>query len=220
MRPGLSASSAVCLVAAFLAAMGWCRIDWAQDVQLPRSRQGNRTVPILLLSRTDIQNELSLSPEVAAAAKTLAGELRRKASALHGKTGAGILMARRAIDDQQTQWLNKNLSQTQLDRLHQIDLQWEGPAAFVSRPIIADYLKLSTQQRREIAHIVADRADRSKQPQTPQISEAAFVQLILTKLSDEQRKQWRSLQGNPFQFQTDPRVEDARLSPAAAEKSN
>jgi len=220
MRPGLSASSSVWIIAAFLAAVGWCRTDWAQDVHLPRSRQGSRTAPILLLTRADIRNELALSPEVAAAAKSLAGELQRKASALHGKTGAGILTARRAIDDQQTQWLNKNLSQAQLDRLHQLDLQWEGPAAFVSRPIIADYLKLSPQQIQGIAEIVADRAGRSKPPQTPQLSEAAFVQLVLTKLSDEQRNQWQSLQGRPFQFQADPRIEDARLSPAAAEKSN
>jgi hypothetical protein len=217
MRPGLSASSAVCSVVIFLGAMDWCRMVWAQDVHLPRSRQGSRTAPILLLSRADIQNELALSPELAAAATSLAGELQRKASALHGKTGAGILMARRAIDDQQTQWLNKNLSPSQLDRLHQLDLQWEGPLAFLSRPIIADYLKLTPPQRQAIAQTAADRA-RRKHVSMPEDSEAAFAQLLLAHLVDEQRRQWQSLQGKPFQFQADPRVEDAAISPIAAEK--
>jgi hypothetical protein len=201
-----------------MAAFGWCRIDRAQDVHLPRSRQGSRTAPILLLSRTDIQRELALSPELAAAATSLAGELRHKAASLHGKTGSGILTARRAIDDQQTQWLNKNLSQSQLDRLHQLDLQWEGPLAILSRPIIADYLKLTPPQRQAIAQTAADRVARREQVQLPQDAEAGFAQLVLANLSDEQRNQWQALQGKPFHFQADPRTEDAQLSPTAAEK--
>jgi hypothetical protein len=220
MRPGLSASSAVWSAAVFLAAMGWCRVDRAQDVRLPRSRQGSRTAPILLLTRTDVQNELALSPERVAAARSLANELRREALALHGKTGDGILMARRAIDDRQTQWLNKNLSPSQLDRLHQLDLQWEGPVAFLSRPIIADYMRLAPEQRQAIAQVVADRAARHKQAQTPQESEDAFAELILAKLTDVQRARWFALQGKPFRFQADPRVEDSQLTPTAAGKPN
>lgn len=216
MRPGLKLSSTVYIAGVFLAAVGWCRTDWAQDVQVRRSRQGHRTAPILLLSRADIQQELKLSPEQVGAARSFAGELRRKARALQGKSGDGVLAARRSIDDQQTQWLTKNLTAPQLDRLHQLDLQWEGPVAVQSRPIIADYLKLSPEQRQKIDHLISDHdAHRGDAPAYQEV-EDAFQNRILAVLSDEQRSQWKTLEGKPFRFQGDARVGDAQTAQAGA----
>ncbi|ODT98823.1 MAG: hypothetical protein ABS79_05285 [Planctomycetes bacterium SCN 63-9] len=159
---------------------------------------------ILLLTRPEIQQELQLTPKLISEAKTLGSELQRRATALHGQSGPGVLTARRVIDEHQTQWLSEHLSPTQLERLQQLDLQWEGPTACVSRPIIADYLRLSAEQRASITQLIANRESIRKQQGRPAETEEAFARSILHKLSRPQQEQWNELQGRPIRFLADP----------------
>jgi hypothetical protein len=171
-----------------------------------------RTAPILLLSRSDIQKELSLSPELVVEARALAVVLQRKALALHGQTGSGLLVARRAIDDEQARWLNQKLSRPQLERLHQLDLQWEGPAALASRPIIADALDLTPEQRTAIAQAIADNVGLQKPDfQSRQVG-AERSRRILEILSPQQRERWSVLQGIPFEFEADLRTSSTKIN--------
>jgi hypothetical protein len=203
MRQGWSPTSTLRSVVLTLLFLSWFQIGLAQEIQLPLSRRGTRTAPILLLSRSDIQRELALSPEFVAQAKTFAGALQRKAAALRGQTGAGLLVARRAIDDEQARWLNQNLSQPQLERLHQLDLQWEGPAALASRPIIAEAMDLTPEQRTSVAKIIADHLNHPTGDSSRRDLEAALSRKVFEILSPRQRERWSALQGTPFQFEAE-----------------
>ena len=120
----------------------------AGEWSLPDSRMGIRTAPLLLLTRPDVQADVGLEPSQADALHKTINELSQRAQALRGKTGGEVVAERRAIDDAQAQWLTTNLSEQQLRRLSQIDLQWEGSSALVSRPSVADMLKLNVRQVR------------------------------------------------------------------------
>ena len=179
----------------------------AQEIQVPESRRGIRTAPILLLCRPEIQKELALTPEVASEAKALASGLQRKATALHGKTGPGVQFERRTIDQEQTEWLNKTLTAQQLDRLLQLDLQWEGTGAFISRPMIAEYLSITPKQAETIKRLYKSRVKQ-------QISQAESDQIqarILTQLSEQQRDQWNALLGKPFRFDAGSPTQDSQV---------
>ena len=90
---------------------------------------GIRTAPILLLSRPDVQADLKLEETKVTSVQKLIEELTQRGQALRGQTGATAVAGRKAIDDAQREWLTTNLSEEQLTRLTQIDLQWEGPSA-------------------------------------------------------------------------------------------
>jgi len=212
MRRRISAIQALRAFTFCLLLLGWCGTDWAQEIRVPESRKGIRTAPILLLCREEIQAELGLRPEVIAQAKSMASDLHRRAAFLHGKTGSGVLTARRIIDEEQTRWLNKNLSAAQLDRLHQLDLQWEGPTAFVSRPIIAEYLNITPQQRESIAKSINLMKNQTNPTQSPPDSEDRFSDQALALLTDPQRDQWKALLGKPFAFRRDSPSQDAQIS--------
>ncbi len=99
----------------------------AEGEPLPDNRLGIRTAPLLLLSRRDVQTDLQLSPPQAEAAEVAIRDLYVKANGLRGLKGDKVIAERRAIDEQQRQWIETNLSETQRKRIVQIDLQWEGP---------------------------------------------------------------------------------------------
>jgi hypothetical protein len=168
----------------------------AQEGQYPASRLGVRTAPLLLLSRPDVRAEVGLTAEQATSAARTLDELHARAEALRGKTGPDVLAARRAIDETQQHWLETQLKPEQRTRLIQIDLQWEGPAALVMRPGVADTLGLSVEQRSRLAKAVADHKKRS--PEAQQADARALAQQALTMLTPEQRDQWKNLLGRPF----------------------
>jgi hypothetical protein len=170
---------------------GWC---------LPDDRFGIRTAPLLLLSRPDVQVDLRLERPQILGTQTTINELTRRALTLRGKKGAAVVAERRAIDETQLQWLSNNLTGNQLERLRQIELQWEGIPAMLSRPMVASYLELIPDQQRTLAHIIAERNRvRAQGRSSPQI-EQSFEQKALAVLSNDQQEQWNDLLGSPFRF--------------------
>ncbi len=167
---------------------------------LPDDRHGVRTAPLLLLSRPDVRADLKLDRAQILGAQNMINELTRRASALRGKTGAAVIAERRAIDEAQLDWLGKNLTGKQLQRLRQIELQWEGPAAMLSRPSVADHLRLTSEQRQRLARIVSGHAATRKRGQAPPLDDQALQQQVRLVLSPAQHGMWELLVGTPVRF--------------------
>ena len=131
---------------------------WAADgpAPLPDNRLGIRTAPLLLLSRADVRADVGLDAAQAADSERALAELYLQAAALRGKRGPEARVTQRAVDDAAKLWLETKLSDAQRKRLIEIDLQWEGPAALVSRPVLADHLHLTADQRTRLAEAIAE----------------------------------------------------------------
>ncbi len=172
----------------------------ANDWYLPDNRLGIRTAPLLLLSRPDIQADLRMERTQILGSQNTINELTRRALALRGKTGAAVLVERRAIDQAQLEWLSMNLTGNQLERLRQIELQWEGESAMLSRPMVATYLKLTAEQQQTMARLIAERNQLRTQGRSSQQSDQTYRQKILAMLSPGQQELWNNLLGMPFRF--------------------
>jgi hypothetical protein len=164
-------------------------------------RLGTRTVPIFLLMRSDVQADLKLDPAQVAEARRTASELYYKARALRGQTGAALIAARRAIDSEESVWLSRHLSDIQYKRLQQIDLQWEGVAAMLNRPFVAEYLGLSKEQVQALARYIATQKPSGTGPVrwTP-VDHERLARQAITVLSDSQKHLWHNLLGPACQF--------------------
>lgn len=170
----------------------------SESEPLPDSRLGIRTAPLLLLSRRDVQADLQLSRTQIEEAEAAIRDLYVKASALRGLTGDKALVARRAIDEQQRQWIDTNLSETQRTRIIQIDLQWEGPTALVSRPAVAEMLELTAEQVEALKKAVAESMQRRAQGNKSNEVEGNLARQTLTILTETQRTRWKAMLGRPF----------------------
>lgn len=214
MRHGLTrfracqARTAVVLGVGILAsALGPCRADeWI----LPDSRLGVRTAPILLLSRPDVQADLKLTTSQVLSAQRAIRSLYERAAALKGQPDSEVIAARRAIDEAQQRWLDAQINDDQRARLFQIDLQWEGPSAVISRPWLATHLGLSTDQRQALSQAVA-RLETQRNSSTPGQAggppdEQALAEEVLSILTPEQRRNWKELLGRPLAIQAVPAV--------------
>jgi hypothetical protein len=168
------------------------------DAPLPDSRLGIRTVPLLLLSRPDVRADLGLNPEQSAQALRAISELHAKAAALRGKTGSEAIAARRAIDEEQRRRLEAMLSPEQQDRLVQIDLQWEGPSALISRKMVAESLNLDDRQRATLAQAISDCNRRRAQVAGGAGEERQLAEQALAILTEPQRARWRAMLGRPL----------------------
>jgi len=166
---------------------------------LPDNRLGVRTAPLLLLSRPDVQSDLQLDHEQVRAAYVAINELTARASSLRGKSGATVISERRAIDAAQLEWLGTHLSGNQLERLRQVELQWEGVSAMLSRPMVAEYLRLTPDQRQGLARMISERNVRKRAPSAP-ADDRIFAAKAHEMLSKEQQELWKNLLGTPIQF--------------------
>lgn len=167
---------------------------------LPDNRVGIRTAPLLLLSRPDIQADLQLERSQILGARNAIEDLTRRGMALRGKTGTGVIAERRKIDEAELEWLGKNLTGKQLIRLRQIEFQWEGAGAILSHPRVADYLKLTPEQRQSLAGIISQRHAIRTRGGAAASDEPAFNQKVQTVLSEAQRELWANLLGAPVRF--------------------
>ncbi len=167
---------------------------------LPDDRLGIRTAPLLLLSRPDVQVDLRLERSQILGTQNIINELTRRALTLRGKTGATVIAERRAIDEAQLDWLSNNLTGNQLARLTQIELQWEGIPAMLSRPTVAGYLKLTAEQQQSLARIIAERNRLRSQGRTAPAVEQRLNQKALSVLSSNQQQLWTNLLGTPCRF--------------------
>ena len=169
---------------------------------LPDASRGHRVAPILLLSRPEIQAELRLKPDQAAAAARVIADARRKAAQLKGRTDQAAVELRRGVDEEQRAWLETKLTEDQVGRLGEIDLQWEGPAALADRPALAESLSLSADQKAAVARAFDDlkkhRARGADHERDPVAVERHFAQQVYATLTDGQRKRWEKMLGHPL----------------------
>jgi hypothetical protein len=158
-------------------------------------------MPLLLLTRHDVQVDLGLNSELASEANRASAELHRKALGLRGRTGPAVLAARRAIDEEQTNWLNAHLTAPgQLQRLGQIELQWEGPSAMISRPIVAEYLNLTPDQQKKAAAYAAEQKAQRAQAAWTYADHLRLMHKAVSVLSETQKNRWIRLVGRPCRF--------------------
>lgn len=174
-----------------------------QAFSLSNDRLGTRTAPLLLLTRPEIQADLKLTPEQVASANAAVAELHQRAEGLRGLgNGQEAAVARRAIDEAQQGWLAGNLSEEQQSRLLQIDLQWEGPSALVSRASIVEVVGLDNRQIAALkARLIASRDDPATQG-NPLARARAQLQHVQEILDQNQQSRWLSLLGRPLTFAT------------------
>jgi len=162
---------------------------------LPDESRGHRVAPLLLLSRPDVRDDLRIPAAMADEIDRAIDDLHRKAAALKGKSGEAALEGRRAVDEGEKLWLESHLAPDQVDRLSQLDLRWEGPAALATRPSVAEALSLSGEQRAALARAVAD---RKVHPEKAREAEDRLAALAISALSDGQKSRWVQMLGRPF----------------------
>jgi hypothetical protein len=164
------------------------------------NRLGLRIQPIFLLTRVDVQTDLSLLPDQIADANRVGAELYRKAQLLRGKKGPAVDEERRKIDYELTRWLVERLTVLQFERLREIDLQWEGASAMV-RPIEAEYLGLSLEQQKKVRQYLEESFEQRERG-APWTASDHFElnRRAVALLSDNQKERWADLLGKPCQF--------------------
>ena len=114
---------------------------------LPDSRLGHRTTPLLLLSRPDVRADLELTADQTESARRAIRNFYVQAMPLRGKPNTPeTIRERRVVDDAAFGWIDSRLTPEQKLRLVQIDLQWEGPSALLSRSALTRDLHLSVEQ--------------------------------------------------------------------------
>lgn len=166
------------------------------DKGLPDGMLGSRVAPLLLLTRPDVQADLGLTPEqVESAGKTLA-ELRAQGLQIRGqKNTPEVVARRRAIDEVQWQWIAAQLTEAQRERLNQIDLQWEGPAALI-RPSVVDLLAMDDAQRGRLQRLIA--AEQARPDRGRPGAQAALFQKLVAELTPDQWARWKVMLGPSF----------------------
>jgi len=165
---------------------------------LPDESRGSRVASLLLLSRPDIRAELHLNADQTAGAERAIAESHRKAAALRGRTDPAAKALRRSIDESQWTWIEFHLADDQRERLEQLDLGWEGPAALATRPEVAKRLALTPDQSAALARALADRNARRAKARDTAAIDAEFATRALTVLSDAQKQKWETMLGPPF----------------------
>jgi hypothetical protein len=181
--------------------------------QLTDDRLGIRTAPLLLLSRPDVRAELRLNDAQSVEADKALSELYEQAQALRGQRGPDADNRKRAIDLAGEQWLESKLSETQRKRFSQIELQWEGPSALIHRPVIADALGLSNEQRAGLSEAIAVRDRQRGLGADLWECERRLFEQTRALLTSEQRQRWRAMLGPPFAFSRhtgDPQPQSSR----------
>ncbi|MFM1802597.1 MAG: hypothetical protein RJA81_1949 [Planctomycetota bacterium] len=162
--------------------------------QLPDDRRGVRTAPILLMSRDDVADDLGLTPEQRAKTWEMIGRLGNKAAELKGRKDDEALKLRREIDQMQLDWLKTELNGQQLSRLTQIDLQWEGPSAILSRPQVSEAMHLTADQKTRISTILQN-AQKITVARPLDETLADLTRQVFATLDETQQQAWRSLTG-------------------------
>lgn len=96
--------------------------------------------------------------------------------------------------------LKKILSEAQFNRFQQIDLQVQGPRAFMS-PRLIEGLEISKEQGENIREILeANRPQPGQQMGDPDAQRAKVVEKILASLNNNQRATYKRMVGAPFKL--------------------
>jgi len=211
---------------------------WAQEKTAPEKKgpgplgfpgMGNMAAGDLLWGMEAVQKELGLSDDQQAKVKDLLGEARDQLRSAVGNFNFQELLklsqedrekrlgearkkaeaARKTAEDK----LAKILDGKQLERLGQIRLQREGPAA-LARPKIAEQLGLNDEQKAKIKQIMAGRQPLvapagNEKPSPDQIRDfisrlqerrSKLQSDLLAVLTDQQKAKWAEMKGKEFKF--------------------
>jgi hypothetical protein len=187
------------LAAALLGAGGGPEALPASGVTVLDERFGMPIAPIYLLLRPDVQLDLQLNQRQVAGARELVARLIERGLNLKHKAGPAAMAERRAIDETMAGWLRHELSEAQLERLTQINLQWEGVSS-LRRSAVAEYLVLGEAQRLKIDRVLAERDRRRVAGGLAPGELDKFSREALAILTPPQRGQWDSLLGPPCRF--------------------
>lgn len=170
------------------------------EASLPDSALGRAIHPLLLLSRPDVRSDLKLDAGQDASARRAIRSFYGQAYALRGKpNSAETVRARREVDEAASGWIDSQLSPEQRTRLVQVHLQWEGPSALVKRPIVAETLRLSAEQKANLAQALQRRDAAHGRGEAD--SDGVLAQAALRCLNESQRDTWKQMMGRPFERQ-------------------
>ena len=141
--------------------------------QLPDDRMGVRTAPILLLSRDDVARDIGLTSDQRQKTWEKIADLGRRATDLKGR------------------------NDKEVNVLTQIDLQWEGPSAILSRPQVAEALHLTADQKSKIQAIFKD-VPKQSADMPPSLAKVDLTKRVFRELDETQQQSWRALTGPEF----------------------
>jgi type 1 glutamine amidotransferase len=184
-------------------------VAWTQT---PGGRFQRGPSAAMLVRQETVQKELKLSTDQLKKAEELSEKMREKTQ--------GVLALEEPERGQKLQALNQEndkalagiLTPEQAKRLKQIVYQQQGTSALAT-PDVAKALGFSDEQRKRIADISAETGRKARelvQPGAPpdqatrvkmEALRKAGSEQILAILTDDQRKAWKDLQGEPFKGQ-------------------
>lgn len=197
MRQGVMRTRVEALI--ILLMLGLALPAFGGKYQLTEERLGSRTAPLLLLTRADVQADLALTAEQITASEQAIDELYSQAETLRGRGNAPeVVAARKAIDESQSRWFVTWLQPSQRTRLLQIDLQWEGPAALVTRPTLIEELDLKPDQIQAIQAALKAVPGPGGDARARSEAEHRLAERALTTLTADQRERWKAMLGTPF----------------------
>ncbi len=134
--------------------------------------------------------------------------------------------ARKEIDEAESGWMRTHLTPEQHERLGQIDLQWEGVSALLTRPVVADYLGLTAGQQDQVSRLYSEaKKGRSKQRSWTYEEHLEITRKAIAILDDKQKHLWAKVLGRPCQFVIESAQPDAartgvRAQPAETRPHN
>jgi len=182
--------------------------------------RGGPMMMLFLLNNPQVQQELKLTEEQRDKVSALSEQLREKFRGL-GQELRGLSPEERekrvqAVNEEVEKELAKVLKKEQLQRLRQIALQVEGLAA-LARPEIAKQVGLTEEQQRKIEEILREANEKRRalfQQGPPADRQAMFREMqkirewvdeqIGKLLTEQQKKKWQELIGEPFKLEFRP----------------
>jgi hypothetical protein len=184
----------------------------AQDKDKKKGNRGGGFGVVGLLTNESVQKELKLGDEQIEKAKKAAEELRGKfredAAKLKDATPAERAEFVQKVSDEAYKVLNDVLKPEQVKRLKQIELQQTG----LSSPAAQKALKLTDEQKEKVKKIAEETTQKRREIMKEAQGDfkgAMEKVATLTKeshekegavLTDEQKKQWKEMTGEPFQI--------------------
>ena len=182
--------------------------------------RGGPMMMLFLLNNPQVQQELKLTEEQHDKVSALGEQLREKFRGLGQELRVFSPEERekrvQAVNEEVERELAKVLKKEQLQRLKQIALQVEGLAA-LARPEIAKQVGLTEGQQQQIREILREANEKRRalfQQGPPADRQAMFREMqkirewvdeqIGKLLTEQQKKKWQELIGEPFKLEFRP----------------
>lgn len=194
----------------------------ASAAPAPEARPlGGLTISLLLvLSKSQVQEELKLSEDQVKKIEELRAERRQALAALRGLNKEDRANKLQDINKANEAALAKILTRKQLRRAEQIYLQQIGPWIAFRYTQVAAALKLTDEQKDKMALITKESLEESRNNRAKgQVTRELLVELAkrrnekaLNLLTPVQKKKWKELLGEPSKL--DPRRSEEKEQPS------